>query len=65
MFLLTNEQVSHILPSHSAALRSVPSVMLMVWTLRQWTLTQINLPLTLHLDCINVELGAIMAIGRP
>lgn len=25
---------------------------------------QINLFLTLHLDCINVELGSIMAIGR-
>lgn len=25
---------------------------------------QINLPVTLHLDCINVELGPITAIGR-
>lgn len=25
---------------------------------------QINLPVTLHLDCINVELGPIKAIGR-
>lgn len=25
---------------------------------------QINHPVTLHLHCINVELGSIMAIGR-
>lgn len=45
-------QVSSVAPTH----QSKPSS-------RQRP-PQINLPVTLHLDCINVELGPITAIGR-